>query len=224
MKIQWQQGAVFDGAYTHDADVGGGVTLHVWRREPGVWCWYAERGGQEFPAYHSERSVAAAKAAAAAWWKAHGRVRTTRRVVWGDKQTFLAGTGADPEPKPLVEQPVEQLQQDGPGFSLTDPIGGPDAGAQIPVEKPGVFGEFDRSPVALEVMRQATRAGVTKESIGEWMNLAARWERLGKHADAAACARKAIEIHETWGRLHATYAMSEGTLERARAIAAQAEG
>jgi hypothetical protein len=86
------------------------------------------------------------------------------------------------------------------------------------------FSEFDRSPAALEVMYQATRAGVTKESVGEWMNLAVRWERLGKHADAAACAHKAIEIHEAWGSRHATYAMPEGTLERARAIAAQAEG
>jgi hypothetical protein len=86
------------------------------------------------------------------------------------------------------------------------------------------FNEFDRSPAAREVMGQATRAGVTKESVGEWMNLAARWERLGKHADAAECACKAIEIHEAWGSRHAAYEMAEGTLERARAIAAKAEG
>lgn len=138
MSIQWQQGAVFDGAYTYLADVGGGVTLHVWREEPGVWCWYAKRGTADYPAFHSEQSVATARAAAARWWKAHGRISTTRRVVYGHKRTFLVGTGADETPPPpaLVEQPVEQLQQDGPGFSLTDPIGGPDAGAQIPVAKP----------------------------------------------------------------------------------------
>lgn len=222
--VQWRQGAVFEGAYTHDADVGAGITLHVWRAEPGVWRWYAERGAQDFPAYNSERTVAAAKAAAAAWWKAHGRISTTRRMVLGRKQSFLVGTGAEPTPPPaLVEQPVEQLQQDGPGFSLTDPIGGPDAGAQIPVVKPVVFGEFDYSPAARDVMREATRAGVTRESIGEWMGLAVRWERLGKHVDAAICARRAIEIHETWGSRHAAYAMAEGTLGRARRIAAKVE-
>lgn len=222
MKIQWQQGAVFEGAYTHDADVGDGITLHVWREEPGAWGWYAKRGTADFPAYHTEGSVAAAKAAAAAWWKAHGRITTTRRMVYGHKRTFLAGTGADDTT--LVEQPVEQLQQDGPGFSLTDPIGGPDAGAQIPVEKPGVFDEFDRSPAALEVMRQATRAGVTKESVGEWLNLAVRYERLGLYADAIACACKAINVHKTWGSRHASYAMAGGTLERAQRIATKAEG
>ena len=224
--VKWQQGAVFDGAYTYLADVGGGVTLHVWREEPGVWCWYAKRGTADYPAFHSEQSVATARAAAARWWKAHGRISTTRRVVYGHKRTFLVGTGADETPPPpaLVEQPVEQLQQDGPGFSLTDPIGGPDAGAQIPVAKPVAFGEFDRSPAALEVMREATRAGVTKESIGEWMSLAVRWERLGKHVDAAICARRSIEIHETWGARHGTYAMDIGTLKLARRIAAGAEG
>lgn len=86
------------------------------------------------------------------------------------------------------------------------------------------FDKFDYSSAAREVMGQATRAGVTKESIGQWMNLAMRWDGRGKHEDAASCARKAIKIHETWGRLHATYTMAEATLERARRIAAQAEG
>lgn len=136
MSIQWQQGAVFDGAYTHSADVGGGITLHVWRSEAGVWRWYAERGGQEYPAARSEQSVGAAKAAAAAWWKAHGRIVTVRRMHLGSWSTYLAYTDISQAAPTLVEQPVEQLQQDGPGFSLTDPVGGPDAGAQIPATKP----------------------------------------------------------------------------------------
>ncbi|CAB4139997.1 hypothetical protein UFOVP397_33 [uncultured Caudovirales phage] len=112
MSIQWQQGAVFDGAYTHVADVGDGITLHVWREEPGVWCWYAKRGLADYPAYHSEQGVTAAKAAAAAWWNAHGRILTVRRVVYGHKRTFLVGTGADETPPPgLVEQPVEARQE-----------------------------------------------------------------------------------------------------------------
>jgi hypothetical protein len=85
------------------------------------------------------------------------------------------------------------------------------------------FDKFDYSSAAREVMGQATRAGVTGESIGQWMNLAWRCDARGKHADAARYARKAIEIHETWGLLHATYTMAEGTLERARRIAAQSE-
>ena len=86
------------------------------------------------------------------------------------------------------------------------------------------FSKFDYSSAAREVMGQATRAGVTKESIGQWMNLAWRCDARGKHADAARYARKAIEIHETWGRRHATYTMAEGTLERAALLAAKAEG
>ena len=87
-----------------------------------------------------------------------------------------------------------------------------------------VFGEFDYSPAAREVMREATRAGVTKETVGEWMNLAVRYERLGNHAEAAACARKAIEIHETWGARHGAYAMATGTLERAALLSTKVEG
>jgi hypothetical protein len=78
------------------------------------------------------------------------------------------------------------------------------------------FSEFDFSPAARDVMREATRAGVTCESIGGWMNLAARWSRLGKTADAAQCAARAIAIHETWGARHATYSMAEGTLRVAQ--------
>jgi len=69
-----------------------------------------------------------------------------------------------------------------------------------------------------DIMRQATRAGITQESIGEWMNLARRFERLGNLVEAAICARKAIDIHEVWGSRFASYAMAEGTLERAQDI------
>lgn len=115
MKIQWQQDEVFFGAYTYVADVGD-IELVVWREEPGVWGWYARHdtnsGTKAYDAFDCERSVGAAKAAAAAWWRAHGRISTVRRVVWGHKQTFLAGTGADPAPRPaLVEQPVEARQE-----------------------------------------------------------------------------------------------------------------
>ena len=72
-----------------------------------------------------------------------------------------------------------------------------------------------------DIMRQATRAGVTQESVGEWMNLAVRYGRLGNLVEAATCARKAIAIHEVWGSRLASYAMAEGTLERARDIVAK---
>lgn len=76
----------------------------------------------------------------------------------------------------------------------------------------------DRSPAAREIFAEATRAGITRESIGSWMNLAAR-ARYAKHgarpADEARCLRRALEIHETWGQRHATYAFStEGTTLR----------
>ena len=72
-----------------------------------------------------------------------------------------------------------------------------------------------------DIMRQATRSGLTQESIGEWMNLARRFERLGNFVEAATCARKAIDIHETWGSRFPAYAMAEGTLERAQDIVAK---
>lgn len=80
--------------------------------------------------------------------------------------------------------------------------------------------EFDYSPAAREIMREASRAGVSRESVGEWMAFARRYERLGRHGDAAECAARAIAIHETWGARHASYAMSEGTLATARALVA----
>ncbi len=80
--------------------------------------------------------------------------------------------------------------------------------------------EFDRSPAAREIFRQASQAGVTKESVGEWMNLAVRYQRLGNGAEAASCARRALDIHQTWGARHATYAMAPGTVARAQALAA----
>lgn len=43
-----------------------------------------------------------------------------------------------------------------------------------------------------ELNRQATIAGYTKETFGEWMNLAARYKRVGNTLEAATCARKAL--------------------------------
>jgi hypothetical protein len=51
-----------------------------------------------------------------------------------------------------------------------------------------------------ELMREATRAGITNESIGQWMNLA--WRHLSAPADldrARECAQRAVNIHFQWG-------------------------
>ena len=81
------------------------------------------------------------------------------------------------------------------------------------------FSANDYSPAARLIMGEATRAGVTRESFGQWMNLAIRYQRLGKAQDAADCALRAIAVHEVWGARHAVYAVSDATLARARAIA-----
>jgi len=45
-----------------------------------------------------------------------------------------------------------------------------------------------------ELNGQATCAGFTKESFGTWMNLAARYSRLGNELEAANCAEKALNV------------------------------
>lgn len=80
--------------------------------------------------------------------------------------------------------------------------------------------EFDRSPAAREIFRAASLAGVTKESVGEWMNLAIRHQRLGNMAEVAECARHVIAIHETWGAQHAVYACPQNVLSIAQKMVA----
>ena len=60
-----------------------------------------------------------------------------------------------------------------------------------------------------------------KETVGEWLNLARRYERLNNFLEAANCARKAIQIHEVWGSRLNSYSMNEATLQRAKSIVAK---
>jgi len=71
------------------------------------------------------------------------------------------------------------------------------------------------------IMAEASRAGITKETVGEWLNLARRYERLNNFLEAANCARKAIQIHEVWGSRLNSYSMNEATLQRAKSIVAK---
>ena len=82
----------------------------------------------------------------------------------------------------------------------------------------GPFKKTDRSPAALEVLGEATRAGVTNESFGEWMRLATLYQRQGNTTEAARCAGRAIEIHETWGSRHETYSAGPRSLAKARSF------
>jgi hypothetical protein len=77
------------------------------------------------------------------------------------------------------------------------------------------------------IYAEATRAGITSESVGEWMNIAARNVRLAKRTDrsgeqvascwqeAAYAYRRAIEIADTWGAKLECYSMSPGVREKA---------
>ena len=55
--------------------------------------------------------------------------------------------------------------------------------------------------VSVEIRRAATRAGFTKESFGEWMNLAHRYERLGDFGSASKCAGRALAVREQFPHL-----------------------
>lgn len=90
------------------------------------------------------------------------------------------------------------------------------------------FRENDYSPAARVVMGEATRAGITKESVGQWMNLAlrARYGVKPNEESEIAALRRAIEIHETWGARHLNYAMDTrpgGTLDMASRRLAELE-
>lgn len=76
------------------------------------------------------------------------------------------------------------------------------------------------------IMGEATRAGITSESVGQWMNLAAR-SRYGRNPDPkgeAQCLRRALEIADIWGKRLNCYGMSEGTRAQALARLAEIEG
>ena len=47
----------------------------------------------------------------------------------------------------------------------------------------------------------ATRAGITNETFGEWNGLSRRYMALGNTVEALNCARRCLDIAETWGHL-----------------------
>lgn len=55
--------------------------------------------------------------------------------------------------------------------------------------------------VSSETRRAATLAGFTKESFGQWMNLARLAERRGDLSRAAYCARRALAVREQFPHL-----------------------
>ena len=63
----------------------------------------------------------------------------------------------------------------------------------------------------------ATRAGVNRETFGEWMNIFVRFARMGHHDKAARAAAKALQVHADWPHLFAD--VSAETLDKARAYA-----
>lgn len=52
-----------------------------------------------------------------------------------------------------------------------------------------------------ELNRQATREGINKETAGEWMNIARRFERLGMTQRAAEARAKAEDIRTRFPHL-----------------------
>jgi hypothetical protein len=55
--------------------------------------------------------------------------------------------------------------------------------------------------VSSETRIAATRAGYTRESFGQEMNLARRFEQLGLLSDAARCANRALAVLEKFPHL-----------------------
>jgi hypothetical protein len=67
-----------------------------------------------------------------------------------------------------------------------------------------------------EIMRQATRAGIHRESIGENMNAAIILHRTGKLEMASDAAKRIIEINNTFGKqLPESYGTNEANIEKA---------
>jgi hypothetical protein len=66
-----------------------------------------------------------------------------------------------------------------------------------------------------EIMGEATRAGITKESFGQWHYLARRNEESGNTEAEIHCLRKCLEIQEVWGsRLPNIYDAGPDTVAR----------
>ena len=83
----------------------------------------------------------------------------------------------------------------------------------------GAFDPAIGADAVRDAKRRATQAGITEETTGEWMNLAVRHERMGRHQDAAHCARQALKVADTWGRLLPCYGMADGVRVKAIALA-----
>ena len=66
-----------------------------------------------------------------------------------------------------------------------------------------------------EIWGEASRAGVTKDSIGQELNVAERAARQDDTDLEIRHLKRALEIHNTWGaRLPSSYAMAERTLKQ----------
>lgn len=71
---------------------------------------------------------------------------------------------------------------------------------------------------ARKIMGAATRAGITKESLGQEHNMARRAESAGDDAMEIRCLTKALEIAATWGKLlPESYGASPATIVRIEA-------
>ena len=69
---------------------------------------------------------------------------------------------------------------------------------------------------------EASRKGITRDTIGFWMNTALRYERMGKKIQAAEAAKSARAVHFVYGPVHEDFKMSEATLARCEALIAAA--
>ena len=57
------------------------------------------------------------------------------------------------------------------------------------------------STATTELNRKATRAGVTKETFGQYMNIARRFQGLNLLDRAATSAQHALRVHADWPHL-----------------------
>lgn len=86
------------------------------------------------------------------------------------------------------------------------------------------FEAGDYSSDARKVMGEASRSGITKESLGQWHNLARRFEGRGDIVGEARCLSAAIEVYEVWGIRHETYSCGDDTIRRIRDRLAEIKG
>jgi hypothetical protein len=68
-----------------------------------------------------------------------------------------------------------------------------------------------------DIRREATRAGINRETFGEWMNFAIRAQRRNDLADVAYCGRKALDAYARFPTVVGP--INDETLARARAFA-----